>query len=111
MVSGTRRPACDLWCDRRQVALLGEVPDLLCLGASARASARALAPALLPHAAAQLLPVVLLPPECVRKLCRCNSSLTGTASVFLSRAVVRARPSAARSLTGRLRHAPRNAVD
>jgi len=65
--AGQRLPVTSTF-NMRQNALAAPVPDRLSSGASTRAAGRALPAELLPYAAAQLLPLWLLPPERVRAL-------------------------------------------
>jgi len=68
-------------------------PDLLSWGAELRAAGNALPAELQPYAAAQLLPLLLLPPESVRALdlpLPCAGGTDGE-SEFFSRMLVRAR--------------------
>jgi len=60
------RPPANSCVAARQEALIGWVPELLCSTAPQRAAGRFLPAELLPYAAAQLLPVLLLPPELAR---------------------------------------------
>jgi len=90
-------PACDPLRGGRQDALMIWAPDLLRWGVTARAAGRALPAALLPYAAAQLLPLLLLPPERVRTLSaprspRYRVCVTDWVSVYLSKVVVRPQP-------------------
>ncbi len=85
------RPLVTGCVQARQEALIVWVPEVLCPSADQRAAGRALPAELLPHAAAQLLPLLLLPPECVRGLGaallnRHTSTLQVT--VFLTEALV-----------------------
>jgi len=85
------RPPVTRCATSRQDALIGWVPELLCPVASQRAAGRFLPAELLPHAAAQLLPLLLLPPERVRGLDTAllnghTSTMRGT--VFLTEALV-----------------------
>jgi len=75
----------------RQEALVVWVPEVLRPSADQRAAGRALPVELLPHAAAQLLPLMLLPPECVRGLDAAllnRHTSTLQATVFLTEALV-----------------------
>jgi len=75
---GRRRrgaPACDLPCVARQDTLVGTVPQMLKPNATLRGVGHALPAELLPYAAANLLPVLLLPPERMRALGPARTSL------------------------------------
>jgi len=63
-----RAPESDLLPGVRQDALMASVPDLICPTPRTQAAGRVLPAALLPYAVAQLLPLLLLPPERVRAL-------------------------------------------
>jgi len=93
-----RAPESDLLPGVRQDALMASVPDLICPTPRTQAAGRVLPAALLPYAVAQLLPLLLLPPERVRALHvaliqRVNNHSDGVVSGCLSRRLVRPQPS------------------
>ena len=93
----------------RLATLMASVPHQSSLAANERAAGRALPAELLPYAAAQLLPLWLLPPERVRALDLPQHNLlfsAGQVSDFLSAVVVSVRLVTVRSLEHGLCHAP-----
>ena len=75
------RPPANSCVAARQEALIGWVPELLCSTAPQRAAGRFLPAELLPYAAAQLLPVLLLPPKRLLALDVPRQPLGGTIRV------------------------------